>query len=108
MLALIETGRSKDWREEEAPQSPRELREINFQEERGAPAMFWEQVEACPMEIIPGPEWKMRWGAPDGRRNPAAGELPHDDLLISAALCAELDALYHAGKIMLGLANSEV
>jgi hypothetical protein len=38
--------------------------------------------------------------------------LLHDDLLIDAelcaALCAELDALYRAGKIALGLANSEV
>lgn len=44
----------------------------------------------------------------EGRRNPATGELVHDDLLISAALCAELDALYRVGKIALGLANSEV
>jgi hypothetical protein len=60
------------------------------------------------MEIVPGPERNMRWWVPDGRRNPATGEVLHDDLLIDAELCAELDALYRAGKIALGLANSEV
>ena len=51
-------------------------------------------------------------GVPNGRRNPAAGEVLHDDLLIDAelctVLCAELDALYWAGKIALGLANAGV
>jgi len=28
---------------------------------------------------------------PDGSRDPATGELVHDDLLISAAMCAVLD-----------------
>jgi hypothetical protein len=28
---------------------------------------------------------------PDGTRDPASGELVHDDLLISASLCAVLD-----------------
>lgn len=60
------------------------------------------------MEIASGPERKMCWDAPDGRRIPATGEILHDDLLISMALCAELDALYRTGKIALGLANSEV
>jgi hypothetical protein len=34
----------------------------------------------------------MRWGVPDGTRDPATNELVHDDLLLSAALCAALDA----------------
>jgi hypothetical protein len=33
----------------------------------------------------------MRWGVPDRTRDPLNGELVHDDLLISAALCAILD-----------------
>jgi len=33
----------------------------------------------------------MRWSVPDGTRDPASGELVHDDLLISAALTAVLD-----------------
>jgi hypothetical protein len=34
----------------------------------------------------------MRWGVPDGTLDPASGEAVHDDLLISAALCAVLDS----------------
>lgn len=33
----------------------------------------------------------MRWGVPDGLRDPATGGQIHDDLLISASLCALLD-----------------
>jgi hypothetical protein len=34
----------------------------------------------------------MRWGVPDGTRDPVTGELVHDDLVLSAALCWVLDA----------------
>jgi hypothetical protein len=44
----------------------------------------------------------MRWGVPDGTRDPATGDQVHDDLLISAALCALLD------KQTWGLTKSEV
>jgi len=53
--------------------------------------IFWQQVEFCEFEILPGPKKTVRWGVPDGTRNPANGELVHDDLLISAALVAVLD-----------------
>ena len=33
----------------------------------------------------------MRWSVPDGTRDPASGDIVHDDLLVSAALCAALD-----------------
>jgi hypothetical protein len=33
----------------------------------------------------------MRWGVPDGTRDPQTGELVHDDLVLSAALCSVLD-----------------
>ena len=33
----------------------------------------------------------MRWGVPDGTRDPTSGAEIHDDLVISAALCAVLD-----------------
>jgi len=35
----------------------------------------------------------MRWGVPDGTRDSATGEQVHDDDLITAALCHELDKL---------------
>ena len=53
---------------------------------------FWEQVEFCQFEILPGPQKRVKWGVPDGTRNPAPRELVHDDQLISAALVAVLDA----------------
>jgi hypothetical protein len=53
---------------------------------------FWEQVEFCQFEILPGPQKRVKWGVPDGTRNPATGELVHDDQLISAALVAILDS----------------
>ena len=53
--------------------------------------MFWKQIQFCEFEILPGPQKRVRWGVPDGRRDPATGDLVHDDLLISAALCAALE-----------------
>jgi hypothetical protein len=44
------------------------------------------------MEIVPGPERRMKWGVPEGTRDAATGELVHDDLVMSAALCAVLES----------------
>ncbi len=52
---------------------------------------FWEQCEFCEYRVLDGPGKLMRWGVPDGRRNPETGEILHDDLLVSAALSAILD-----------------
>ena len=43
------------------------------------------------MEILPGPGQIVRWHVPEGTRDPTTGELVHDDLLLSAALCAVID-----------------
>ncbi len=75
-LKVVETGRFKDWAPGDA------------WDERSA---FWQQLEACRSEVVPGPDHRMRWSVPDGARDPATGERIHDDLLISAAFCAELD-----------------
>ena len=53
--------------------------------------IFWEQIQFCEFEILEGPQKRVRWGVPDGTRNAATGELVHDDLLISASMCAVLD-----------------
>ena len=50
------------------------------------------QLNHCQYEIVPGTEKRMRWGVPDGTRDPSSGERVHDDLIISAALCALLDS----------------
>jgi hypothetical protein len=55
-------------------------------------AEFWRQLSFCQYEIRPGAEKRLKWGVPDGTRDPADGELVHDDMVISAALTARLDA----------------
>jgi len=54
-------------------------------------ASFAAQLRHCTFEVLPGPGQVMRWGVPDGTRDPASGEHVHDDLLISAALATQLD-----------------
>lgn len=77
-LALIESGRYKEYQSEDET-----LRRWQ--------AWFFRQAQGCQMEVLPGPERRLRWGVPAGRRDPVTHELLHDDLLISAALCAVLD-----------------
>lgn len=73
-LGVVETGRFRDYTDSDP------LKQA-----------FWEQVQACEMEVLEGAGQVLRWGVPDGTRHPTSGELLHDDLLISAALCAVLD-----------------
>jgi len=54
-------------------------------------ATFWKELEFCQFEVMPGPGKLLRWGVPDGTRDPATAELVHDDTVLSAALCAVLD-----------------
>lgn len=54
-------------------------------------AEFWQQCEFCEYQVLDGPGKLMRWGVPNGKRHPVTGEILHDDLLISASLCAVLD-----------------
>jgi hypothetical protein len=85
-VGLVETGR---YREYAADASSGDDASGDDPETR----QFWYEVEACQYEVRPGPGHPLRWGvweAPgyDGRI--ARG---HDDLLVSAALVATLDAL---------------
>ncbi len=57
----------------------------------GLDSLFLRQLQYCQYEILPGAGQRMRWGVPDGTRDPASGEEVHDDLLLSAALSAVLD-----------------
>ncbi len=67
-----------------------------WKEPAGNPGMldslFQRQLQHCQYEIATGPDKRMRWGVPDGTRDPANGEPVHDDLLLSAALSAVLDS----------------
>jgi len=85
-LGIIDSGRYKDYdpaarfSTSEAPSSALTKSEN-----------FWTQVSFCEFEILSGPQKRVRWGVPDGTRDPASGELVHDDLMISAAMLAILD-----------------
>ena len=81
-ITLVESGRFKDYARSNAAGLP-----FNGPEQEA----FWREVEHCQMEILPGPQRRMRWGVPEGTRDPATGALVHDDWVISAALAAELD-----------------
>jgi hypothetical protein len=91
-LGIIDSGRYKDYapagEDREALTIDAEENNNYFLSEGGE---FWRQIQFCEFEILPGPQKRVRWGVPDGRRDPATGDLVHDDLLISAALCAGLD-----------------
>jgi len=86
-LALIDSGR---WQEpafalqDGAP-------EAHLQPEYALQAVFFKQAQGCQYRVLEGPGKLLRWGVPDGSRDPSDGTLLHDDLLISAALCAVLD-----------------
>jgi hypothetical protein len=80
-LAVIETGRYKEY----AVSNPLSAISDPLQ------AVFWQQIENCQSMVLDGPGKLMRWGVPDGTRDATTGELVHDDLILSAALCAALD-----------------
>jgi hypothetical protein len=73
-LAVCDTGRFKD---HQSAQGSAEYSE------------FWNQLVYVEYEAL---ENKMlRWSVPDWTRDSVTGELVHDDLVLSAALCAVLD-----------------
>ncbi|NMC34793.1 MAG: hypothetical protein GYA36_20410 [Veillonellaceae bacterium] len=78
-LGVVDTGRFKDFKHGDSSEA------YDLQ------ALFFEQLSFMQYEILPGPAKVMRWSVPDGTRNPATGELVHDDLVLSAALCGVLD-----------------
>ncbi len=96
-LGIIDGGRFKMYAGELGARSLLQGQEVEIpQPTRPQAAIgegkFWEQVEFCQFEILPGPQKQVKWGVPDGTRNPATGELVHDDQLISASLVSILDA----------------
>lgn len=73
-LAQIDSGRYRD-HQDSTPQQ----------------AQFFEEAAACEYAITPGPERRLAWSVPPGKRSSLGAPL-HDDWLISAALCACLDS----------------
>jgi hypothetical protein len=80
-LAVIDSGRFHDLACPEGDQG----------EQARLSRTFFREAEFCQYTVPPGPSKRLRWGVPDGTRDPATGDLVHDDLLISASLCALLD-----------------
>ncbi len=80
-LAAVDSGRLKDYALPENAANPLD----QLQKE------YFTQLEFCQYEILTGPEKKIRWSVPDGTRNPATGDLIHDDLVITAAMLSLLD-----------------
>jgi hypothetical protein len=77
-LAILESGRFKEYQSAEEPL-------LRYQE------WFFRQAQGCQMEVLPAAERRLSWGVPATRRDPLTHDLLHDDLLISAALCAVLE-----------------
>jgi len=78
-LSVVESGRYKDHQAGSGSETVNSLQ-----------ARFWRELESCQMEVMPGPERRVKWGVPNGMKG-ADGEFIHDDLVLSAALCAVLD-----------------
>lgn len=49
------------------------------------------QLRACQYQVGARSSQSMRWGVAENARHPATNALLHDDLLLAAALCAQLD-----------------
>jgi hypothetical protein len=76
-LAVCDTGRYKDYAVRDGYSDK-------------VTAQFWNELENVQYEATDSKV--IKWSVPDGTRDPATGDLVHDDLVISAALCAELDS----------------
>jgi hypothetical protein len=78
-LACIETGRFRDYASAELQADDAETRQ------------FWYELESCQYAIRPGPARLMSWGVWEAVSYDGRIAYGHDDLLMSAALCAFLD-----------------
>ncbi len=90
-LALVDAGR---WQEPEPGDVPAEGHPGSPAVDPDGPALralFFKQLSFCQYEVLPGPGKTLRWGVPDGTRDPLDGAFVHDDLVLSAALAAVLD-----------------
>lgn len=82
-IGMVDSGRFKDHRAEIDPSPGATCNNLQ--------GLFFRQAEFCQYEVMPGAGQMMRWSVPDNQRDPETGDLLHDDLLLSAALCAVLD-----------------
>ena len=86
-LAIVDAGRWKDFSAGSGLDGVQE----NLENQVRLQEAFFRQLAFCQYELAEGPGKVIRWGVPDGRRDPATGEALHDDLVMSAALAGVLD-----------------
>lgn len=97
-LAVVDSGRFKDWSNEPKDQKTQNSQTFGTFGPFGSfdhfalRSQFERELDACEYEIAEGPQKLMHWGVAANARDPETGEILHDDLLISAALCSVLDA----------------
>ena len=86
-LGIVDSGRFKDYIVDEMSpkpaRSPADPAVFSDSEAQELDQVFWRQVRECTYDVRPGPNRLMSWAVPDPKT--------HDDLLLSAALCAVLD-----------------
>jgi hypothetical protein len=96
-LALVETGRFLD----HAPPADR------FSQAAILQNLFLAQAASCRAEV--GSGQSLHWGVPSGVRHPHSHAPLHDDLLLSAALCAALEGQsWHSGPSALSAPRDPV
>jgi hypothetical protein len=74
-VGLVESGRYQDYVDDLAPET----------------RQFWHEVTRCQYAVRPGPGHALTWGVTDTPSYDGLIAHGHDDLLVSAALCALLD-----------------
>ena len=74
-VGVIETGRYHDYQDDSEPVT----------------RQFWHEVEHCQYQVRPGPAHSISWGVWEAPAYDGLIAYGHDDLLISAAMCALLD-----------------
>lgn len=91
-LAVVDTGRFQDFNPRGDPEKwqTNPLLACVASEQDRLQALFYRQLAGIQAEVSPGPERYLRWSVPEGARDPEGGLL-HDDLALSAAMCAILD-----------------
>ncbi len=92
-LSIVDGGRWKEFKASSPSGSGRKPQGLyaNVENQEKMQAAFFRQLFFCQYELIEGPGKLMKWGVPDGQRDPSTGELVHDDWITSAALAAVLD-----------------
>jgi hypothetical protein len=90
-LEVVDSGR---WRE---PTAFANTNCVDPERQAALQGLFFQQLAYCQSSVLPGPARSLRWGVPDGARDPATGAFLHDDLVISAALCTQLTRLDWSG-----------